>query len=35
MRKIQKHGIYPAATDPDVIDMRAMTRRQPNAARRA
>ena len=38
-QKIQKHNIYPVGTDPrslpDVIDLRALKRRQPNETRRA
>jgi acyl-CoA synthetase (AMP-forming)/AMP-acid ligase II len=38
-QKIQKHNIYPAGTDPrslpDVVDLRALKRRQPNEIRRA
>jgi len=38
-QKIQKHNIYPAGTDPrrlpDVVDLRALKRRQPAETRRA
>jgi acyl-CoA synthetase (AMP-forming)/AMP-acid ligase II len=38
-QKIQKHNIYPAGTDPrrlpDIVDLRALKRRQPTETRRA